>query len=88
MPQKNSDQQVLAHLQFFSIAEVAAILGVSRRLVSTWISEGRLPVFRVGRRCRLIRIRKIDLEHFIETNIRSQPAQWESPSSDTRTDLA
>lgn len=66
MPQKNSEQQVLAHLQFFSIAEVAAILGVSRKLVSTWISEGRLPIFRVGRRARLIRIRKTDLEQFIQ----------------------
>lgn len=87
MSQKNSThpthQHTLVQLQFFSVAEVAAILGVSRKLVSTWISEGRLPVFRLGTRHRLIRIRKADLEQFIATHTHNQAnPQTATPGSD------
>ena len=73
------DQHTLAHLQFFSIAEVAAILGVSRKLVHAWINEGRLPIFRLGQTHRLIRIRKCDLEQFIEAHIHSNLSHMEKP---------
>ena len=53
-------------LQLFSIAEVAYILGISRRLVSKWINEGVLPAVRLGPGQRLVRIRSTDLETFIE----------------------
>lgn len=52
--------------RFFSIAEVAYILGVSRRLVSQWISDGVLPAVRLGPGQRLVRIRADDLNAFVE----------------------
>jgi len=52
--------------QFFSIAEVAYILGVSRRLVSQWISDGVLPAVRLGPGQRLVRVRAEDLNAFLE----------------------
>ena len=52
--------------QFFSIPEVAYILGVSRRLVSQWISEGVLPAVRLGPGQRLVRVRAQDLNAFLE----------------------
>ena len=52
--------------RFFSIAEVAYILGVSRRLVSQWISDGVLPAVRLGPGQRLVRVRAEDLNAFLE----------------------
>jgi excisionase family DNA binding protein len=57
--------------QFYSLAEVALILGVSKRLVMEWTREGRLPVFRLGPTHRVMRVRKSDLEKFIDTHIHS-----------------
>ena len=34
-------------LQFFSTAEVAIILGTTRKLVNSWINNGKLPAFRL-----------------------------------------
>ncbi len=49
MSQKHHDashhSQRLTNLQFFSIAEVAAILGVSRKLVRQWIHPAACPSF-------------------------------------------
>jgi excisionase family DNA binding protein len=53
-------------LQFFSASEVAIILGTSRKLVITWINNGDLPAFRMGPEGRVIRIRRQDLEAFIQ----------------------
>jgi excisionase family DNA binding protein len=53
-------------LQFFTIAETAAILNVSRKLVSNWIHEGVLPAIRLGPGQRLLRIRQEDLVTFID----------------------
>jgi len=61
-------------LDFFTVAETAAILGVSRRLVSDWIQQGALPAIRLGPGQCLLRIRRIDLEDIV--------TQWEiQPSS-------
>jgi excisionase family DNA binding protein len=57
-------------LQFFSVAEVAIILGTSTRLVLEWVNQGLLRSFRVGPKGRLIRIRQKDLESFIDSHIR------------------
>lgn len=54
------------NLQFFSTMEVAIIMGASRKTVISWINEGRLPAFRMGPNNRLIRVRRQDLEAFIE----------------------
>src|SRR6266536_2972432 len=44
---------------YYSIAEVAAMLGVSRVSVWRWISSGRLPVWRLGHRT--VRVKRDDL---------------------------
>ena len=44
---------------YYSIAEVAAMLGVSRVSVWRWISSGRLPVSRLGHRT--VRVKRDDL---------------------------
>ncbi len=56
---------VPASLELFTVAETAAILGVSRRLVTNWIHDGALPVIRLGPGQRLLRIKRADLELFI-----------------------
>ncbi|HEY77162.1 MAG TPA: helix-turn-helix domain-containing protein [Thermoflexia bacterium] len=53
-------------LDLYTVAETAAILGVSQKLVFTWIKQNILPAIRLGPGRRLIRIRRIDLERFIE----------------------
>ena len=53
-------------LELFNIAECAAILGVSRKLVSNWIRSGALPAIRLGPGQRLLRVRRQDLEAFID----------------------
>ncbi len=68
--------------RFFSIAEVAYILGVSRRLVSQWINDGVLPAIRLGPGQRLVRVRAEDLNAFLEryrTGEIPKPKSHESP---------
>jgi len=55
-------------LDLYTVAETAAILGVSEKLVFTWIKENILPAIRLGPGRRLIRIRRVDLEKFVETD--------------------
>lgn len=61
-----------ANLQFFSPAEIAIILGVSRKVVAQWIKEGLLPIFRPGAENSITRIRRQDFEHFIEQHMRGR----------------
>jgi excisionase family DNA binding protein len=56
---------------FFTVAEVAIIIGTSTKKVHEWISEGTLRSFRIGPKSRLIRISYIDLEKFIDEHIRN-----------------
>ena len=58
-------------LDLYTVAETAAILNVSKRLVFEWIRENALPVVRLGPGQRLIRIRRSDLEQFIEKDFES-----------------
>jgi excisionase family DNA binding protein len=62
----NPKSELPPTLQFFSTAEVAIILGASRKLVSSWVRDGQLPAFRMGPQNRIIRIRRQDLEAFIK----------------------
>jgi excisionase family DNA binding protein len=48
---------------YYSVSEVAAMLGVSRVSVWRWISSGKLPVSRVGHRT--VRIKREDLQQVI-----------------------
>lgn len=71
-PDKGKD--LSSNLQLLSIQETAAILDVSRKLVSNWIHSGALPAIRLGPGQRLIRIRQEDLEAFIEAGEMSKEA--------------
>jgi len=77
MPKKETlqKQDVPANLQFFSIAEVALIMDVSVRLVRQWVEAGLLPVFHIGPGNRLMRVRRQDLEQFIETHVRTRQVE-------------
>jgi len=72
MSDKQSDATPTT-LEFFTVAETAAILGVSRKLISNWIHQGALPAIRLGPGQRLLRIRRVDLEEIV--------TQWEIQSS-------
>lgn len=58
-------------LNLYTVAETAVILGVSRKLVFTWVKDGVLPATRLGPGQRLIRIRRVDLEQFIEKDFQA-----------------
>jgi excisionase family DNA binding protein len=57
-----------AILDLYTVAETAAILNVSQKTVFEWIKKGRLNAIRLGPGQRLIRIGRIDLEKFVQTN--------------------
>src|SRR5438105_10647946 len=61
----NLSQVAGATRTYYSIAEVAALLGVSRVSVWRWISSGRLPVSRLGHRT--VRIRGQDVEQILQS---------------------
>ena len=54
-----------------TVAETAAILNVSQKTVSGWIREETLPAIRLGPGQRLIRVRRADLEAFVQTDFGS-----------------
>lgn len=60
------------HLQLLTTTQVADILGVSVRTVQHWIKNGTIPHIRLGEGERLVRIRAVDLERFIETYRRAR----------------
>jgi excisionase family DNA binding protein len=65
-------------LDLFTATEAAAILGVSIKLVRTWIKEGALPATRLGPGQRLYRIRRADLEAFIDARQFPLPSELRS----------
>ena len=75
--QQRNSMQVPASLQFYSITEVALIMDVSKKMVQKWIQEGHLPAFRVSPQSRLMRIRRQDLEDFIDEHTQTQPPKFE-----------
>ncbi len=64
----------VATSRLLSVAEVAEIIGVSKKLIQQWIDEGLLPAFRLGPQTRVIRVREADLEAFIQSHIRAHPS--------------
>src|ERR1700730_6490105 len=60
---KSLSDDAAAGRSYYSIAEVAALLGVSRVSVWRWISSGRLPLSRLGHRT--VRIKREDLSQII-----------------------
>lgn len=79
-PKSNLFPELNPSLQFFSVAEVAIILGTSTRLVLEWVNQGLLRSFRVGPKGRLIRVRQKDLELFIDAHIRPGTLSLKDPS--------
>jgi|SaaInlV_200m_DNA_2_1039689.scaffolds.fasta_scaffold69764_1 excisionase family DNA binding protein len=71
----------LSSLQFFSVAEVAQIMGVSSKVIHQWIQNGHLPAFRVGTNSRVMRIRHQDLENFIDANTQPRPSRLSENNS-------
>lgn len=47
---------------FYSVAEVADLLGVNKRTIRRWIDQGNLVAHRFGRQ---LRISRADLETFV-----------------------
>ncbi|RLC95033.1 MAG: hypothetical protein DRI77_10405 [Chloroflexi bacterium] len=58
-------------LDFYTVAETAIILGVNQKLVFTWIRDGALPMIRLGAGQQFIRIRRVDLEEFVEKDFQA-----------------
>ena len=50
----------------FTAAETAAVLGVSRKQVLTWIEDGVLPSVRLGHQQQIVRVQEDDLKRFIK----------------------
>jgi excisionase family DNA binding protein len=68
---KSLSQVAGASRTYYSIAEVAALLGVSRVSVWRWISSGRLPVSRIGHRT--VRIKREDLVQVVRPSRKVGP---------------
>jgi excisionase family DNA binding protein len=52
--------------RLLTVDDVAELLGVSRRTVYRWITEGVLPAFRLGRKGSPVRIDAAELERWLE----------------------
>ncbi len=50
--------------EYYTVAEAAEVLGVSRTTIWRWIESGRLPAYRIGRKT--IRIRRADLPSLLK----------------------
>jgi excisionase family DNA binding protein len=76
-------QPRVAAARMLSVAEVAQIIGVSRKLIQQWIESGLLPAFQLGPQTRVIRVREGDLETFIQRHIRAdQSVLMDQPGAD------
>src|SRR5438874_12307782 len=69
--QITSAEPAAAQRSFYSISEVAAMLGVSRVSVWRWISSGRLPVSRLGHRT--VRVKRDDLLQIVRPSRTGAP---------------
>src|SRR5258708_3458020 len=69
---KNLSQVAGANRSYYSIAEVAALLGVSRVSVWRWIRSGRLPVSRLGHRT--VRVKRDDLLQIVRPSRKGSPS--------------
>src|SRR5712691_3847157 len=76
---KNLSQVAGASRSYYSIAEVAALLGVSRVSVWRWIRSGRLPVSRLGHRT--VRVKRDDLLQIVRP-MRTGSAPTSPPAAD------
>ncbi len=57
-----TNSNVIVPKAFYSVAEVADLLGVNKRTIRRWIDQGKLVAHRFGRQ---LRISRADLEAFV-----------------------
>ena len=55
----------LGDKDFFSVADLAELLGVTKRTVHRWIKEGQIKYMRLGKK--LIRFNRSHIEDFLNT---------------------
>jgi len=72
-----SDQTGNFPKKLYTVAETAAILGVSIKTLRKWLDNGNIPYTRLGPAARLIRIRGQDIENFL----RAGEAQTHNPDN-------
>jgi excisionase family DNA binding protein len=75
-----------AQREFYSIAQAASLLGVSRVSIWRWIRAGHLPASRIGPRT--TRIKRQDLEHLLAERGTARPWSMAFGSSGTGTATA
>ncbi len=46
-------EETMEHLSFYTINEVADMLGVSRVTVARWCNSGEIPAYRLGRKWKI-----------------------------------
>ena len=63
-PQIDTNQHLL------KVKDVAYRLNISKSLTYRLIQSGHLPAVRISK---AVRIRQVDLDHFIETHVSNQP---------------
>jgi len=56
---------------FFTVTEVAIILGTTSKKVREWIDQGLLRSFHMGLNSKLTRVSYQDLESFIDAHVRT-----------------
>jgi excisionase family DNA binding protein len=60
---------------FFTVTEVAVILGTTNKKVREWIDQGLLRSFRMGPGSKLTRVSYMELEKFIDAHVRTGELQ-------------
>jgi excisionase family DNA binding protein len=55
-----------AKQELFNVRDSAAYMGIAQPTLWTWIYARRIPSIRLGR---AVRLRKSDLDNFIESNV-------------------
>jgi excisionase family DNA binding protein len=65
---------------FFTVTEVAIILGTTNKKVHEWIEQGLLRSFRMGPNSKLTRVSYQDLENFIDAHVRT--GEFKLPDKD------
>ena len=65
---------------FFTVTEVAIILGTTSKKVREWIDQGLLRSFRMGPNSKLTRVSYQDLESFIDAHVRT--GEFKLPDKD------
>ena len=66
--------------EILKVPAVAAYAGVHENTVWSWIKTGKIPAVRLG--ARIVRIRKLDLDAFIESHLTLPVTGWLSVSDE------